>query len=365
MILMLLFALLLALAADPAAPVPVSGLDGGAAPAESPAEPPAESPTVAPAALVGIPPRRVPERWTIPDEVLDAVRAVAAQPIGVRMEAASRPLLGLPYFNGAAGDGAAGEGSVEDPDPPSRYDTFDCLTFVEETLSLAMAPDPLYAPLIRDSLRYQGAPVYQNRRHFMEAQWVPDAIASGLLTDITPYVGRARTLRKTVDLQMWKNWGKRTLFHLPDERLPVGTWSLNYLSLDEAIASVPRLPAGAILLVLRYARDGVPIVVRHIGMVVPTANGMKFRHATRMGSQKVRDDRVEWYVGHLSAETYSKSPILGISVLYPREIGPRLAASHPPALPATPLPFAEGSPPPPTPPAPPVDVSAPTISSAP
>ena len=50
------------------------------------------------------------------------------------MERASRAFLGLPYLNDAAG-----EGQGIDTDPPSRYDAFDCLTFVEEVLALTLA----------------------------------------------------------------------------------------------------------------------------------------------------------------------------------------------------------------------------------
>ncbi|MFN7147480.1 MAG: N-acetylmuramoyl-L-alanine amidase-like domain-containing protein, partial [Myxococcota bacterium] len=169
------------------------------------------------------------ERWTVPVDVLDAVRAVRERPVGERIEAATRAFLGLPYLNDAAGelDGV-------DPDPPSRYEAFDCLTFVEEALGLALAGDPLHAPAVRDALRYRGAPAYTTRRHFMEAQWIPDAIANGLVEDITARVGRARLLKKDVTLDTWKRWARRALFRLPDAALPVGTWSLAYLDLTEA-----------------------------------------------------------------------------------------------------------------------------------
>lgn len=268
------------------------------------------------------PPRQVPERWTVPPEVAAAVRAVADRPVGVRMEAASRSFLGLPYVNDAAG-----EGDDADPDPPSRYDAFDCLTFVEEVLALALAGDPLDAPAIRDALRYQGAPAYQNRRHFMEAEWVPAAIRNGLLEDVTGRIGQARLLEKEVTARTWAGWGRRTrLFgRIPDERLPVGTWTLPFLDLDEAERVARDIPAGAILLTVRTPRDGVPIAVTHISAVVPLEDGsLRMRHATRMGVRSVRDDYVEWYVRHL--RDYVNWPSLGVSILLPREQGPRRSA---------------------------------------
>ena len=278
-----------------------------------------------------------PERWTPPDAVIAAVRGARDLSIGARVEAASRAFLGLPYLNEAAG-----EGEGVDPDPPSRYEAFDCLTFVEEVLGLAMAGDPLYAPTIRDAFRYRGPPSYENRRHFMEASWIPDAIHNGLLEDITPRVGHARVLTKDVTADTWRHWRHRWVFHLPDALLPVGSWSLNYLDLAEAAAAVPLIPPGAIVVTLRQDRSYVPIVVTHIGMVVPPAEGsteVRMRHATRMGRRTVRDDRLSWYVTHL--RDYTRWPSLGVTILMPREQGPRRSALQPEAL-SEPLPFADG-----------------------
>lgn len=272
-----------------------------------------------PPGVVRAPPREVPVRWTVPPEVVEAVRAARAAPIGVRMEVASHSFLGLPYT-----DDADGEGDGADPDPPSRYDRFDCLTFVEEELALALAGDPLDAPSIRDALRYAGEPSYAHRRHFMEAQWIPDGIANGLLEDITGTLGRAKVLEKTVTAATWKAYPRRMVLFgaLPEADLPVGTWRLPYLDLDEAARVAAHIPAGAILVTMRIPRDNVPFVVTHVSSVVQLPSGeLRMRHATRMGVRNVRDDRVDWYVRHL--RDYSHWPSLGVSVLMPREQGPR------------------------------------------
>jgi hypothetical protein len=319
----------LADAAGPAEAGPDAGLGAG----DDPADPTGlDALALAPPVATFAPVERGPERWTIPEGVLAAVREARNAPLGVRMEAASRSFLGLPYLNDAAG-----ELDAIDPDPPSRYDTFDCLTFVEEVLGLALAGDPLHAPMIRDALRYRGKPSYATRRHFMEAWWIPDAIRNGLVTDITARVGRARTLRKSVTHDMWRHWAGRRLFRLPDDALPVGDWSLDYLDLEEAVAAVPRIPHGALLVTVRADRPWKPIVVTHISVVVPPAADAppgaeaRMRHATRMGRRLVRDDRLGWYAAHI--REYSNWPALGITVLLPREQGPRISALAPIALP--------------------------------
>lgn len=306
-----------------------------------------------------LPVERGPERWTPQADVLARVRGARTRSIGERVELASRSFLGLPYLNDAAGEGVG-----IDRDPPSRYDAFDCLTFVEEVLGLALAGDPLYAPAVRDALRYAGPPAYDKRRHFMEAQWIPDAIRSGLLEDITARVGHARQLKKDVTAEVWRRWRRRGLFTLPDAALPLGEWSLRYLDLAEAREAVPRIPAGALVVTLREARAWSPVVVTHISMVVPAVEGSppgaerRMRHATRMGRQTVRDDRLGWYTSHL--REYVKWPALGITVLMPREQGPRISALTTPALPE-PLSLAEG----PAPAFTPAAVAPPPVPSTP
>ena len=115
----------------------------------------------------------------------------------------------------------------------------------------------------------------------------------------------------------------------------VGPIRRPFASPHAAVAKPPER-RGAILLTLRQPRTWVPIVVTHVSTVVPLADGtLRMRHATRMGSRKVRDDRVDWYVHHL--REYTNWPSLGITVLYPREQGPRVSAL-PTALPSGRLP---------------------------
>ncbi len=285
-----------------------------------------DAPATSRVPAVGLPPalhRRATlpdERWTLPTAVVEAARAAATRPLAERMEAVSRPLLGLPYLKDASG-----EGDADDGDPPASYDRFDCLTFVEEMVGLAAAPDPLGAARLRDALRYRdGSRSYAARRHFMEASWVPDALANGLLVDVTERIGHARVLEKTVTSETWRGWRHRGLFHVPDALLPVGTWSLPYLDLAEAQRVLADIPAGSILLTLRMPRAGIPYAVTHVSTVVTDGTHITMRHASRMGAQRVRDDDLAWYLRHLGE--YPRWPAIGVTVLVPREVGPRVSA---------------------------------------
>ena len=266
---------------------------------------------------LGAPVDRV-EFGVIPEDVVAVARAVANAPIADRMAAISAPLLGLPYLvNGH------GEGVTPDADPPARYDTFDCLTFLEEILALAMAGDPVGAPVLRDGLRYRnGEASYANRHHFMMAQWVPENIAAGFVKDITHTLGETHRIEKEVNRQTWKNWQGSHGFELELDALPVGRFGLNVLSLDAAEAAVDRIPAGAIILTIRQPKEWKPIIVSHVGFMVPTAEGEapRVRHATRMQGGSVRDHFLAWYIERMR---WYQRPVEGITVLMPIEQGPR------------------------------------------
>ena len=260
------------------------------------------------------------EFGVIPNDVAAAARQSAGLPLAERMKAVSEPLLGLPYEI----DGH-GEGLPPDGDPPARYDAFDCLTFLEEILALALSGDPLGAPMIRNALRYQdGVPAYANRHHFMMAQWIPANVEAGFFKDITHTLGETHRIEKSVSQAVWKNWAGTKGFSIPLSALPTGRYGLNVLSLDAAEAAIERIPPGAIIFTVRRPQSWKPIVISHVGFVIPTEDDgpVLMRHATKMSGGSVRDHLLSWYIDHLR---WYKRPVEGISVLMPLDQGPRRA----------------------------------------
>jgi len=253
----------------------------------------------------------------IPPQLLELARSVRDEPLPQRMSAISGALLGRPYVNDPMG-----EGEGHDADPLARYDAFDCLTYAEEVLALALAGEPAHAAAIRSSLRYQGDPSYTTRRHFMELQWVPGVVRDGWLVDTTSDYGTVRTLRKEVDEATWAGWGPRKRFPIDDADLPAGTMSLDVLPLDQAIDHADDLRPGSIVLTVREDRAGVPIWTTHVGLVVDTPDGKRMRHATKLGSGGTKDHGVRWYLEHIRSYRWR---VAGITVLEPRELGPRLS----------------------------------------
>jgi len=253
----------------------------------------------------------------LPEEIADRVRELRKEPIGVRIKGHSDDWLGRAYTNGPLG-----EAGGPDPDPMLRYDTFDCLTFVEEVLALALAPDPISTHNVRLALRYSNPdqPTYSNRRHFMLAEWIPELIATGWVQDITPRYEGAIKIQREVSEATWKNWSKRGSFELRDERLPIGVQQFWYLPIEAAKKVAADIPDGTIVFTLRQPLAHIPIAVTHVSIKIPGDRPM-MRHATKMGTGGVKDHSLAWYFNHL--QTYKNWPAAGVILLEPLDFGPR------------------------------------------
>ena len=156
----------------------------------------------------------------------------------------------------------------------------------------------------------------------MMAQWIPANIDAGFFRDITASIGETHRIEKQVEKKTWSNWQGTRQFKHDLNDLPVGTYGLNVMSLDAAEAAVDSFPAGSIILTVRQPHDWKPIVISHVGFIIPTPEGTPttMRHATKMAGQKVRDHYLAWYIERLR---WFPRPVEGISVLMPIDQGPR------------------------------------------
>lgn len=265
----------------------------------------------------GDPPR--PGVGHLPADVLQVAVGARNRPLPQRIDAISAALRGRPYLADPLG-----EGQAIDADPFARYDVFDCLTYVEEVLALALSADPAHAASVRDGLRYGGAErTYARRHHFMELQWIPAAISGGWLVDTTREYGETILLEREVTDATWRDWNKRPQFAHADDELPKGVMRLHVLPLETARAVADRLRPGTVVLTVREDRPWVPLWVTHVGLVVQGPDHLLHRHATRIGQGGTRDHALSWYLEHVG--TYGPWRTLGIVLLEPVEHGPRLA----------------------------------------
>ena len=250
----------------------------------------------------------------IPPEVEKIRAELTGIPIGQRMKMVTEPLLGMEYIV----DGI-GEEKAPDLDPIVRYDAFDCLTFVEEAIALSLGKDQDDIDNIRRELRYQNGTVeYPDRNHFMLSQWIPNNIAKGYLKDITHTLGETHVVSKTITERTWSRWKGRHKYPFETSQYPTGVFSVGVLSLDAAIASIERIPEGALVVIVRQDKVHNPLLVTHLGFVVRyNKKDVRIRHATKMAGGIVKDNYLLWYLEHV--RKFTRWPVEGILVLMPQD----------------------------------------------
>ncbi|WP_230425661.1 N-acetylmuramoyl-L-alanine amidase-like domain-containing protein [Spartinivicinus ruber] len=84
----------------------------------------------------------------------------------------SELLLGTPYADGKLGEGINGK---YDKDPLYRFDQFDCTTFVETVMAVAISDSSDNFLNNINNIRYKGGYVsYTTRNHFPSLDWIPN-----------------------------------------------------------------------------------------------------------------------------------------------------------------------------------------------
>ena len=233
-----------------------------------------------------------------------------------RLMTASARFLGTPYVVSPLG-----EGSGKDPDPRLRYDAVDCLTFVEETLALGFARRIEDVEPILTQLRYGEAPVYEDRNHLMEAQWLPHNLAKGYLRDVTAVYGGAATERtaKVITRETWGSASSRAL-GLPLTKQQVGSYPFWMIPFSEAQGRASRAPTGTLMLVVREDREAKATRMTHLGFLVHADGRTFLRHATRGWKNAVIDEELGHFLGRVTRhnqETDGTWPVVGISLFEP------------------------------------------------
>lgn len=99
------------------------------------------------------------------------------------IEALSGFFLHVPYVLGALGEGPRAR---FDQNPLYRHDAVDCLTYVNTVLALFFSKGfEEFEQKILDLNYYEGMALYQNRFHFMSADWNPQNAKNGFIRDIS------------------------------------------------------------------------------------------------------------------------------------------------------------------------------------
>ena len=250
------------------------------------------------------------------NQVLRFLEAPHAATLNDRLVAASELFAGRVYALDPLGEGAG----TLDPDPLYRFDVFDCQTFVETVLALQKAKDFSDFLLRFAAMRYDsGKTLYEYRSHLVEAQWMPRNIASGVFTDITAEIGAGnekKALFEVSDKGLAK--GYEPFLERLQSLWPIGSYSINYLPLDWALANIEKIPTNTIIQVVRLPKVGVPHTVTHQGIYLEKDGKRFLRNASSSPRfQKVVDRDLKGYL-EFNQTYFSKAgrwPVVGINIL--------------------------------------------------
>jgi len=103
--------------------------------------------------------------------------------IATRIDFFSRQFLGSPYLSNPQGEG---EHADIDSAPLYRFDGFDCVTYVNNILALALSHDEKsFEKKLLQLNYYYAIPQYENRFHFMSVDWNPQNQKNNIVRDVT------------------------------------------------------------------------------------------------------------------------------------------------------------------------------------
>ncbi len=243
-------------------------------------------------------------------------------PMPTRLNQVSRYFLNKPYRYNALGEGP---GACYDQGPLYRTDIFDCETYVDTVVAIALSPNfDAFTQCIKH-IRYQNGQVsFVTRNHFASLDWNGNNQKIGIFKDITQDLVDednkpvAKIATALINKPNWYSKLSRTRIRLPDASPKEQTQKFEALkqagkNLKAETASVPyipltalfdkkgrpnyalfnQIPNGAIIEIVRPNWDlekqiGSRLNISHMGFVFRKNGQLRFRHASLL-KKKVSD----------------------------------------------------------------------------
>lgn len=198
------------------------------------------------------------------------LRAATGQELRKRIDNISAMLLGRPYVEGSLGGG---------PESPEEFRVsltqFDCVTYMETVLALALAEtvDEFFDALRR--IRYDAGEISWARRNHYMVDWTRNNEASGFVKDLTsgPFV-----LEKTCTLNLIAG-------------LPSKTATFLYFPTQILARVVELLDTGDLML---FVSTRETLDVFHTGLLVERGGRWFLRHATRSAGAVIEQELGEF-----------------------------------------------------------------------
>lgn len=206
--------------------------------------------------------------------------------IGERMKLISGRLLGLPYIvNPLVGSPHQAEDLV------TRMDRFDCTTYLQTVLALALAKSSDDFPRRLREIRYIDGEISYTKRLHYTADWAQHQARRGLLADLT--LGE-ETVTREKTLSFLKDFAPKRVL-------------LRYY-LKPALASVSRWLVDGDLIYFVSARRDLDFF--HVGMVFRNGSQLVMRHA-RHRRERVLEQPLE--------EFFRRSQFAGFVINRPKD----------------------------------------------
>jgi hypothetical protein len=250
--------------------------------------------------------------FSSPQEEAEKILSQYAKETSVqnRLQLFSQKFLGLPYgINGPLGEGALGK---YDEDPLYRFDTFDCTTYVETVIALALSHNVDEFEYDLNHIRYENGEVdYLKRNHFTDLQWIPFNVENGMLSEINLDIAPAAAIKMATALIDFPNWlrsMKLNAIIIPDateaekevrleelhaeaSHFSAQQAQVSYIEIDWILQHpevLNRIPSGALVNFVRPNWDlteliGTHMNISHQGFLFWRGQTLFLRHASTSG----------------------------------------------------------------------------------
>ncbi len=231
-------------------------------------------------------------------------------PIQNSIEKISELFLSRPFKNAPLGEGKNG---LVDKDPLFRFDVFDCVTFVEETLALTLENDTHSFEEVLALIRYKDGKIsYPTRHHFMMSQWIPENIRQGFVKDITAVISPDFVQESALHVTK-TNWKEHKIrgVRLKPEEVPAGNFSLPYIPLQHFGKIALSIPTGSIIHIVRNYQYNTPYNITHQGFFIQKNQKPFIRHASLYHKRVVDEPLSKFLARNIKQEW----PVLGIQVM--------------------------------------------------
>ncbi|TDJ06435.1 MAG: DUF1460 domain-containing protein [Deltaproteobacteria bacterium] len=258
-------------------------------------------------------------------EITQLITRIRHLPISQKVQETSEFFLGDRTRIGPLGEGKKGK---FDRDPLFSFKAFDCTTYVETVMALALSQDlKSFFRNILDIRYRDGIISHQRRNHFTSLDWIPNN--AKFLNDITASIGPIKYAHAIIDKKSWyQNMGPQNI-RRPDvteqnfrdllkEFKNLGKdfkpqkATLPYITLKTLFknpAHIRKIPHGAIINIVRPNWDltnsiGTHLNISHQGIAIWNRGKLYYRHASSFPHKIVKDTAFkDYFRKYLDSET--------------------------------------------------------------